>query len=478
MGIESLERAELVELVSSLGGDKVDRILTIYDRVISELGREARGMEAVILQARIWAGEAKTQKATVDEVGRILGGIPDWGPIAKGLKDRLDELEELHKWRIDVTSALQVAGGIRYDEVERKIKEIVEQRDRADEIAEVNGVLHWHLREIIADNDLRDDDDGSLIPPSLDKSLRLAQAGEVISNWIRDAGENRRAHGIESRINAETLPHLEYLRKNPCRFDFKARSEAEGWKARIAEIAGLFNCPDAPTTPETSNVPNLVRDLISRNRELFDLVKRFHTEVSGEEWCDCEEKDPEVPCPGCLARILVDSEKAGFDVPLRPGQKKPSFPRPSKILPCRYVFKGAQCGYTGPFTTCDKSFESCRYLGNEKRFPEFPQPAEEIPADPSLFPISERARKVVEDLRAEERLGVEIEKAFELPPGSLANAPPTAHELGKEKVEKGWEELKPILRKIAQAFDLKEIRINGVPALIEIDDPEEKKGGE
>ena len=35
---------------------------------------------------------------------------------------------------------------------------------------------------------------------------------------------------------------------------------------------------------------------------------------------------------------------------------------------CGWVFKGAQCGYTGPETWCDKSKTTCEALGNEARF--------------------------------------------------------------------------------------------------------------
>lgn len=51
----------------------------------------------LILQAQVWAGEAKTQRATVEEVGEILGGIPDWGPIAKTVSDRLAVVDGLPK---------------------------------------------------------------------------------------------------------------------------------------------------------------------------------------------------------------------------------------------------------------------------------------------------------------------------------------------------------------------------------------------
>lgn len=42
--------------------------------------------DAILMQARIWASEAKTQQAITKEVGAILGGVPDWGPIASGVE--------------------------------------------------------------------------------------------------------------------------------------------------------------------------------------------------------------------------------------------------------------------------------------------------------------------------------------------------------------------------------------------------------
>jgi len=39
---------------------------------------------------------------------------------------------------------------------------------------------------------------------------------------------------------------------------------------------------------------------------------------------------------------------------------------------CRWEFKSAECGYTGPATTCNKTLENCRRLGNSKRFGGFP----------------------------------------------------------------------------------------------------------
>ncbi len=42
-----------------------------------------RALEHVRQQAGAWKQEALTQKHTVDSVGAVLGGIPDYGPIVE-----------------------------------------------------------------------------------------------------------------------------------------------------------------------------------------------------------------------------------------------------------------------------------------------------------------------------------------------------------------------------------------------------------
>lgn len=39
---------------------------------------------------------------------------------------------------------------------------------------------------------------------------------------------------------------------------------------------------------------------------------------------------------------------------------------------CRWRFRDARCGYTGPGTSCDKTFARCVSLGNAERFGGFP----------------------------------------------------------------------------------------------------------
>ncbi|OLU22991.1 hypothetical protein BVH03_22365 [Pseudomonas sp. PA15(2017)] len=50
--------------------------------------------DAILLQARVWSGEAKTQQAITREVGEILGGIPSWGPIAAGVEALRQQLDD------------------------------------------------------------------------------------------------------------------------------------------------------------------------------------------------------------------------------------------------------------------------------------------------------------------------------------------------------------------------------------------------
>lgn len=66
--------------------------------------------DALIMQARIWAGEARAQKATVDEVGALLGGIPDWGPIAEKVSAALADLEALREREKFVAQELKGVG--------------------------------------------------------------------------------------------------------------------------------------------------------------------------------------------------------------------------------------------------------------------------------------------------------------------------------------------------------------------------------
>lgn len=52
-------------------------------RQVTELTNQR---DAILLQARCWAGEAKAQQAITKAVGEALGGVPNWGPISAGVE--------------------------------------------------------------------------------------------------------------------------------------------------------------------------------------------------------------------------------------------------------------------------------------------------------------------------------------------------------------------------------------------------------
>jgi hypothetical protein len=76
--------------------------LDCVGRLHAQAEAATRALDHVRHQAGIWKQEARTQKATVDEVGAALGGVPDWGPVVEtvslmvaALAESRDELERL-----------------------------------------------------------------------------------------------------------------------------------------------------------------------------------------------------------------------------------------------------------------------------------------------------------------------------------------------------------------------------------------------
>ncbi len=81
-----------------------------YDALLAE-------RDAILLQAQIWAGEAKTQKATVDDVGRVLGGVPDWGSIAAGVA-QLKKDAERYRWLLESADLMHWENMLRFADLE------------------------------------------------------------------------------------------------------------------------------------------------------------------------------------------------------------------------------------------------------------------------------------------------------------------------------------------------------------------------
>lgn len=92
------ERDTLLAQVATLQSD-ANSWQTGYDKGRNDGGRHMRSeakrltaqRDAILLQARTWACEAKSQQAITQEVSDALGGIPTWGPIAATVSARLAE---------------------------------------------------------------------------------------------------------------------------------------------------------------------------------------------------------------------------------------------------------------------------------------------------------------------------------------------------------------------------------------------------
>lgn len=92
--------------------NETEFLLDVDSSTILDLLVERRKLiaqrEAILQQARIWACEAKTQQGITEEVGAILGGIPNWGPIAERVTDLKRDAE---RYRVLRERAVQDVDG-------------------------------------------------------------------------------------------------------------------------------------------------------------------------------------------------------------------------------------------------------------------------------------------------------------------------------------------------------------------------------
>jgi hypothetical protein len=80
-----------------------------YDQLHAANQRLEAQRDAILLQARCWAGEAKVQQSITREVGEILGGIPDWGPIAESVAGVVEERQRIEGEFTQLREAIQQA---------------------------------------------------------------------------------------------------------------------------------------------------------------------------------------------------------------------------------------------------------------------------------------------------------------------------------------------------------------------------------
>ena len=93
-----------IDPVTGKSGNVTFVLATDYDALHAEaeaLQRKVTELtnqrDAILLQARCWAGEAKAQQAITKAVGEALGGVPNWGPTAAGVEALRAELAATKK---------------------------------------------------------------------------------------------------------------------------------------------------------------------------------------------------------------------------------------------------------------------------------------------------------------------------------------------------------------------------------------------
>lgn len=77
--------------------DEINRGLDRIEVLTARLAAVEAERDTILQQARAWAGEAKTQRATVNEVGAALGGMADWQGIAAAVREWLAKTDEARR---------------------------------------------------------------------------------------------------------------------------------------------------------------------------------------------------------------------------------------------------------------------------------------------------------------------------------------------------------------------------------------------
>lgn len=98
-----------IEVVAATDYDALHAEAEALQRKVTELTNQR---DAILLQARCWAGEAKAQQVITKAVGEALGGVPNWGAIAAGveaLRAEIEELDALRNRQSDLLSQTAIA---------------------------------------------------------------------------------------------------------------------------------------------------------------------------------------------------------------------------------------------------------------------------------------------------------------------------------------------------------------------------------
>ncbi len=145
------------------------------------------------------------------------------------------------------------------------------------------------------------------------------------------------------------------------------------WKALPFELGDEEESADA-------SVPTVDLKILDVAREITPLIDRYDGAVGATvtirvvHASHLDTTIPEYETDFIVVSTTIDHLNA---VTFKLGAENLSMYRspPDRFLKkhCRYKeFKGSLCGYDGDATDCDRSWERCKELGNQKRFGGFP----------------------------------------------------------------------------------------------------------
>lgn len=88
---------------------RIDTLSLQLRQAESKLEESERVKEHLLQEAQCHAMEARTQRNTVNEVGSLLGGVGDWGPIVEGVAAMKEKLAERDRERDRIRDAAKLA---------------------------------------------------------------------------------------------------------------------------------------------------------------------------------------------------------------------------------------------------------------------------------------------------------------------------------------------------------------------------------
>lgn len=172
------------------------------------------------------------------------------------------------------------------------------------------------------------------------------------------------------------LLEILYPSENPIRLVWNTEDitwDGETW------LAAAFSLGDIEETKE-GEIPEVSLDIVDIERRLTPILDQYSGGIGASviirvvHSAHLDVTTPEYEDEMEIIDVTIDHQNK---IKFKLGAENLSNFRcpPDRFLKghCRYKeFKGSKCGYDGPETECDRTFERCRELGNQARFGGFP----------------------------------------------------------------------------------------------------------